>query len=211
MSVTTETFGRPEGYVQASFLNVATGQREEIPGRHNTLSYLSAEVMAAAFGGDASYIPSRIGFIYGGIAKPALSSITRDQTWSGIQTELGDIQGSANADMQVVSFSSTPTLGLGKSSSSSSSSSSDSRYNNLKSTGSNAVTFHAHSNSTDKGVFGTSTNIFSKGSYVYEVALLGYLNSTYYVIARSSLAENGDYFQKPNDFELSIDWTIKFF
>ena len=53
------------GNVCPSFVDIRTGGRVPFSMRHNQLSYMSAEAMAAAFGGDSSYIPSRVGFIYG--------------------------------------------------------------------------------------------------------------------------------------------------
>lgn len=209
---TKEKFSAPRGFVTPYFINLATGDRMKFGGRHNTLSYMSAEAMAAAFGGDDSYIPSRMGFIYGGTANPGLGVITRDQTWTGLEQELGGL--SSVADIQVVHFSYPPSLVAGSSDSSSDPGSS-SAYDNIKATGANAVVFHAHSNSTSGGEFGSDT-VFSKdaygttGPYLYQAVLLAYHNSKYYVISRVDLAKNGVYLQKPRDYEVALDWTITF-
>ena len=59
-----ETMCSAKGIVSPSFVDLSTGRRIPFGARHNMLSYMSAEAMAAAFGGDQSYIPARVGFIY---------------------------------------------------------------------------------------------------------------------------------------------------
>lgn len=206
-----------KGTVVPSLLDVRTGKRVPFSVRNNTLSYMSAEAMAAAFGGDPTFIPSRIGFIYGSRETlPFDGVISRDQTWEGLGYELTRA-GSSTADVQVVGFSYGPTLGpdpSGGSSDSSGSSGEDSgedgRYSNTKASGANAVTFHAVSNSSDAGAFGS--DVFIAGNYLYQAVLLSADRSTgkTYIIARVSLDEGGEYRRKPDGFEVAIDWTVSF-
>jgi len=212
-----------KGVVSPSFIDLSTGKRMPFKMRHNTLSYMAAESVAAAFGGDPSYIPSRIGFIYGDKSvMPSESVITRDQSWNSLMEELGSNSGNATVDIQVVGFSYSPTLGGEKRApSGSSSGSGDSGgdesepssedYSNILSTGSNAITFHAVSNSQDAGTR-LGTNTFTSGSYIYQCVLLGYHEGKYYVIARASLKdfEGNRYLQKPEGFEVALDWTVVF-
>ena len=221
------------GYVRPSFVDISTGKRMPFRTRSNKLSYTSAEAMAAAFGGDPSYIPSRIGFIYGNKeAMPTESVITRDQSWNQLVEELDSSGDSANVDVQVVGFSYHPTLGAeepapvsgdsssyGSSSSSGSSSGSDSGsdssqdeesdYNNILPTGSNAITFHAVSNSHDIGS-ALSKDPFQAGNYIYQAVLLGYHGARYYILSRVSLKDGDSYLRKPDGFEVALDWTVAF-
>lgn len=202
------------GEVNPAFVDVRTGRKVPFPMRKNTLSYMAAEAVAAAFGGDPSYIPARIGFIYGDSPDMPGSSgdtvITRNQDWQTLLDELGRNNGNATVDIQVVEFSFAPTLGGEKREGSSGSSGPDADdYDNILPTGSNAITFHAVSNSQDKGVLATS-EAFQDGSYIYQCVLLGYHQGKYYVIARASLKDGDAYLQKPSGFEVALDWTVVF-
>lgn len=205
-----------KGVVSPSFVDISTGKRMSFDKRHNTLSYMSAEAMAAAFGGDPSFIPTKIGFIYGSEqTMPMDDAISRDQDWDSLSKDIGAARQGASIDIQIVDFSYSPTLGKGKSASDSSGSGSsgdsgseDDRYCHILSTGSNAITFHAVSNSQDAGFFGSEP--FSDGSYIYQCVLLGYHGGKYYIIARASLKDGSSYLQKPTGFEIALDWTITF-
>ncbi len=219
------------GFVSPSFIDISTGRRVPFGKRCNKLSYMSAEAMAAAFGGDHSYIPARIGFIYGDKdVMPSEAPITRTQSWDMLKEELSYGRDSTLMDVQVVGFSYSPTLGgekqssapSGSDSSSGSSGSSSyqcacdddiggsSDYNNILPGGSNAITFHAMSNSQDVGA-ALGTGAFKNGDYIYQAVLLGCHNGKYYIISRVSLKENGEYLQKPDKFEVALDWTIVFY
>ena len=201
---------RARGFVSPSWIDVSTGRRMEFCQRHNTLSYMSAEAMASAFGGDPSYIPARVGFIYGDsdTLPNALSSpITRSQSW-------GDLKKCDGYDILVVGFSYSPTLGYAPANEEAAKKEDDyTNYNKLKAGGSNATTFHVVSNSTDAGI-GGSTWTAGTG-YVYQAVLLGYhavddKTDPYYILSRVSLDDNGSYKRKPSGFEVALDWTIAF-
>lgn len=210
-----------KGVVSPSFVDISTGKRIAFSPRNNRLSYMAAEAVAAAFGGDPSYIPSKIGFIYGNSPEmPTESEITRSQTWSSLLEELSN-SGDKVVDVQVVNFSYSPSLGgsaSGDSSSGSSSGASGSSdegeagdYTNILATGSNAITFHAVSNSQDIGVLrGADAFSAAKNNYVYQCLLLGYHNGDYYIIARASLKDGSKYLAKPEGFEVALDWTVTF-
>ena len=223
---------RPKGIVSPSFIDIRTGKRLSFSPRNNTLSYMSAEAMAAAFGGDNSYVPARIGFIYGDQKEmptgESSAYISRTQDWDLLCEELSSASEGATIDVQVVGFSYSPSLGgwnrppAGSSSSDSGSSSEwgdEDDYSHIIATGSNAITFHAISNSQDRGtIFDADT--FKEGSYIYQCLLLGYNNGKYYILARASLKHfdadassapaTGEYLQKPKGFEVAVDWTVVF-
>ena len=210
------------GMVSPSFVDVRTGRRMPFGTRHNTLSYMSAEAMAAAFGGDSSYIPSMVGFIYGDESElPAGVSpgmeISRRQDWDSLCNELRSASEGAKIDVQVVGFSYSPSLGGEDSHSSGSSSGSSSDlpeggdYGHIIPTGSNAVTFHAVSNSQDNGSVFT-TDAFQAGNYIYQSILLSRdpVDGVYYILARASLKSGDKYLSKPDGFEVALDWTVVF-
>lgn len=195
------------GFVNPSFVEVGTGTRIPFKMRHNTLSFMSAEAMAAAFGGDPSYIPSMVGFIYGKSNGSFVGDITRRQSWDDLMDSLND----NSADIQIVSFSYSPSLGGENTdpSGSSSSGENESDYSNIKPTGSNAITFHAVSNSQDAGFL--ETEAFKTNDYIYQAVLLGYNGGKRYVISRVSLKDpNLGYLRKPENFEVALDWTVVF-
>lgn len=216
---------RAKGFVSPSFIDISTGKRIPYRMRCNKLSYMSAEAMAAAFGGDPSYIPAKVGFIYGNQSvMPSESPITRSQSWDDLERELDAGRGEATVDVQVVPFSYSPTLGgekrsnaPGSSSGGSDSSSSQEAggegygedYCNIIPTGSNAITFHAVSNSQDPGaMFGSDA--FINGNYVYQAILLGFHQGRNYILSRVSLKDGDRYLPKPDGFEVALDWTIVF-
>lgn len=215
----SDTLCLDRGVVAPSFVDVVTGERRPFHMRHNTLSYMAAEAVAAAFGGDPAYIPARIGFIYGSADSLVDEDpqITRAQTWEGLYSEMHE----KGQDIQIVNFSYPPTLGGEPHSASDSSSSSDSPsasslqyepgdYTNILPTGSNAITFHAVSNSMDAGFYGTDA--FKTTDVIYQGVLLGYVprENKYYVIARASLKGRDTWLQKPAGFEVALDWTVVF-
>ena len=213
------------GFVNPSLVDVSTGRKIPFDKRHNTLSFMSAEAMAAAFGGDTSFIPAKIGFIYGTeSAMPTESVITRNQDWDSLLEEISSSSSRDDVDIQVVGFSFHPTLGSEKpapspsgdsgssdssGSDSSGSDSSEGDYSHILSTGSNAITFHAVSNSQDAGIV-RSRAFEGGGSYVYQAVLLAFHEGKYYVLSRVSLKEGKDYLQKPSGFEIALDWTVVF-
>lgn len=211
-----------KGSVSPGFMNIRTGEMEPFGRRSNTLSYMSAEAMAAAFGGDPSYIPARIGFIYGDQENmptgesSAPGSISRSQTWRSLCEELESAEEGAVIDIQVVGFSYAPTLGAGlapdqgsSGSSGGGSSGNDGDYCNILPTGSNAITFHAVSNSQDIGAV-SGSDAFASGNRIYQCVLLGFHENNYYVIARASLKDGDSYLRKPDGFEVALDWTVTF-
>lgn len=203
-----------KGFVTPYFVNRNTGEEIRFEKRKNQLSYMSAEAMAAAFGGDPSFIPSRVGFIYGPAGAEFTGGIGRRQTWQSLLNELAN----ASADVQVVSFSYSPSLGGGSggasvddssSSSGESSPAEEGDYCNINPPkASNEVTFHAVSNSHDAGARGTIA--FKTDDYIYQAVLLGVKNGKHYVISRVSLGNGGTYLQKPEGFEIALDWTVVF-
>lgn len=187
------------GSVEPSFVNMKTGERLPWPDRHNTLSFDASKAMAMAFGGDSSMIPDSIGIIYGS-NEWSPSAITRDQTWEALEKELAvDV-----ADIQIQQFSYSPSLKDVK----------VTDKDGTVKTGT-AVVFHAHTNSSTPGKLGTSLNsISAEKTYILQAVLLRKLpgdKDSYYVLARVDLKNEHGYQQKPADFEVALDWTVKFF
>ena len=227
----SDCMSRSRGFVRPSFVDVRTGQRRSFGGRSNTLSYMAAEAMAAAFGGDPSYIPARIGFIYGNEDSPVEGVISRSQSWEGRVEELASATYGELADVQVVGFSFPPTLGVerpspapsgsgsesgsesspssGSSSESGADSSSEGDYDDIPPGNSNAITFHAVSNSSDSGA-ALRRAAFVHDMFIYQAVLLGLHEGRHYVLARVSLKGKDGYLRKPAGFEVALDWTVTF-
>ena len=195
-----------KGSVRPEFVNLATGRTMSWDDRHNTLTYSASMAMAAAFGGDPRHIPNRIGFIYGSgdsSQESVSTSFDRNQTWESLRNDLGD-----DKDVQIRPFSYSPSMKTTEktdsSSSSSSSSDVDAKFY--------SVTFHACSDSQTPGaIHPDSGKIFTADMRVYQAVLLNVTGDDKTVLARVSLADGGTYKSKPKDFEIALDWTIKFF
>lgn len=175
---------------------------------HNTLSYSAADALAAAYGGDSSYIPKYIGFIYSDNQDAVLPPISRDMNISSVKEEVESIRG----NMLVVRFSRKPTI-----SNDSADGSNDSPYVG------NTVTFHAVTRSGVDGIYFDDTTGDSQyagqltaGKTLHRAVLLGDgsnlcdANDRYTVLAMVDLKKNGKYRQKPADYELALDWRVTF-
>lgn len=196
---------RSKGQVTPSFIDIKTGKKIPWGSRHNTISFDATHAMALAFGGDDSLIPNRIGIIYGG-ENATFDTIGRNQSWDELSNELTD----DGANVQVQPFSFSPSFE--QISRSDINSTSDVTYPGW------SVTFHAHSDSNTPGAIsssspgsGSDVSIFTSGTKIYQAVLLNESLGKYTILARVSLDSNGSYYTKPDNFEVAIDWTIKFF
>lgn len=207
---------KARGQVTPSFVNLKTGERIPWDQRHNTLSFDASRAVALAFGGDDSLIPNRIGIIYGNSDTTTfLTTIGRQQSWDSLVYELKD----KDADVQIQPFCYSPSFtqverssgsgssGSGASSGLDSGSSEEVTYPGW------AVTFHSHSDSVTPGAIdaGSSDMIFTTGNYIYQAVLLNERAGKYTILARVSLDSAGVYYAKPENFEVALDWTVKFF
>lgn len=208
----TETMGS-RGFVEPSFIDIRTGKRMPWHGRHNTLSYDAAHAMALAFGSDDSLVPNRIGIVYGVENDTEFATIDRYQPWDSFVHELQDV----GADVQIQPFSYSPSFTQVTKGGVSSGDSSDDSGSGQEAQQGWAVTFHAHSDSVTPGALGTaggsssSGMIFTSGMYIFQAVLLNESGSKRTVLARVSLDNAGVYYAKPENFEIALDWTVKFF
>ena len=212
---TTDTMNS-RGRVTPSFIDVRTGERIPWDARHNTLSYDATHAMALAFGGDDSLIPNRIGIVYGSEESPSFGTIDRQQGWDDFVHDLQD----KGANVQIRPFSYSPSFTQITSSGSPGSSGSGSAEASGASSPESdrqgwAVTFHSHSDSVTAGAIdsGSSSSgmIFTSDMHIYQAVLLNERNGKYTVLARVSLDNAGAYYAKPENFEVALDWTVKFF
>lgn len=184
---TTETV-ESYGQVSPSWKNLITGETMSWDMRNNMLSYAAPLAMAKAFGGDFSSIPNCIGFIYGDREPDPFG---REMTWNDLMADLDE----KSDDIQIQTFSSSPSV--------------QTSVEDGKTV--NAVTFHAHSTS-EAGLNGIE---FAAGTTVYQAVLLNKSGDSsdpkYTILARVSLKKNGGrYAVKPEDFEIALDWRVKF-
>ena len=190
------------GFVDPAFVNPVTGERIPWDNRHNTLTYLSASVMAAAFGGNADYIPNSIGIIYGSGGAPS-DDFSRSQDWEALGAELEG----KKANVQIRSFSYSPSI-----------TASDEVYEGREAKG-NMVTFHMCSDSQTGGAFPYGeASIFNSEQQIFQAVLLNVRDGrSPLILARVSLEDKAasssgsSYKAKPDNFEVALDWTVKFF
>ena len=192
-----------KGLVKAAFINTATGERTPIIEKRNLHTYAAADIMARLVGGDTSYTPGFIGFIYGpssGSAPSAISS--RLQTWDGLSTELASV--GCNINISALSRASQYEVD-----------GSSDYY-----TG-NGVILSAHSVSGAGGQYGFPTDgmtyagVLADTDLIYHAMLLvrrtSGTNVTYIPFARVSLQSGVTYPAKPAGLELALDWQLSFF
>lgn len=219
----TETI-RARGQVTPSFIDIKTGERIPWDTRHNTLSFDASKAVALAFGGDDSLIPNRMGIIYGEEGSATFPvTVGRQQSWDSLVYELS----SKSADVQIQPFSYSPSFTKVSRSGGSSSGSDSPDLGSVLAGEANemtypgwAVTFHAHSDSVTAGALsgdsssgGSDSNskIFTTDNYIFQALLLNEKNGVYTILARVSLDNAGEYYTKPENFEVALDWTVKFF
>jgi len=207
----TDTYdtSRAHGRIRARW--VSDGFEKDSFEVHNTMSYAAADVLAAAYGGDASRIPKYIGYLYAGDDKVP-PPITRDMTWKSVKQIAKDIGG----NIQVNRFSRKPSTYVSEIV--------DSNDQPLY-TG-NVVEFHAVSRSGVDGEYGADISGMSNfagplhsGDTIYRAILLGDGipcddENKYTVLAMVDMAKDiggsKTYRKKPDNYELAIDWRVTF-
>ena len=164
--------------------------------QHNALSYAASEALAAAYGGDASMVPGRMGFLYGTKASPELPPISRTMTMASLQSLAESCD---KGNVQVVRFSRSPSL--------------------AESTAGrrNVVEFHGVTRDDLEGKYQYDTSggpfcgKLADGMYVYRAVLLdGAGDAPSTVLAMVDLSRNGTYRAKPAGYELALDWRVTF-
>lgn len=198
--------------------------QREIPliDTHNMMSYAAADVLAAAYGGDTSRIPKYVGFLYSNDADLVLDELSRDMTMSTIDELAKKIHG----NVQVVGFSRPPTV-FGESvvyredleddgSNDVSNESGGGGRNNI-------VEFHAVTRTGHGAKYiypttgdGLYCGALAKGNAIHRAILLGdskeysTRRKEYTVLAMVDLKKNGKYREKPENYELALDWRVTF-
>lgn len=192
------------GQVRGYFYNPKTLEQRGHFHIKNVITYTAADIMARLLGGDTSYIPGYMGFIYGASGTPGAALIepptSRTQTWTSLATELADPGVTGNVLISPLSSGSSYSVdGL------------TSTYNG------NAVTLTAHSGSRLEYGFPTSVPYavaLADGDYFYHAMLITRLVSgsaiTYLPFARVTL-KGASYPQKLVGYELALFWQISYF
>lgn len=192
------------GQVRGYFFNPKTGEQRDHFHMRNVITYPAADIMARMLGGDSSYVPSYMGFIYGASATPGAALIepptSRSQTWDNLATELADPGVTGN--VLIAPLAAGPTYSV------------DGSTSNYEG---NAVTLVAHSGSRLEYGFATSAPYATPlvdGNYFYHAMLITRLVSgsqiTYLPFARVTL-KSASYPQKLVGFELALFWQISYF
>lgn len=197
------------GTVTLNWYNPETSETIPINTVHNTLTYGAADALAAAYGGDISYVPRYMGFAFVEDSYDLSTSktISRNCTVDTINTEFTPDEGNHIGDIQVVGFSFTPTLStdpeldLGLSQ--------VEQDNPLYKH--NIVTFHAHTVSEGSFLFGSASDYGDNKVIPFALLLGNDSAGNRKVLARVSLVDdNGLAKKRPEGFELALDWKVTF-
>jgi hypothetical protein len=180
--------------------------------RSNTITYSAADIMARVIGGDTTYLPQYIGFIYGTTATPLLDDpdalpvgTRRSHDWARIASDAA----ANTANIAIAAFTMAPSAALDGDSS---------LYT------ANAVTFTGHTGLVQEYGFPTTGATYAAdldtlaasgptAIYYYHVVLLNRWQSgasiTYTPFARAALS-SAPFDPKPDNAELAVYWTITF-
>jgi hypothetical protein len=190
----------------------AQGAAHPFVQRSNTVTYGAADLMARVLSGDATYLPTHIGFMYGTEYSPLLDdpdtlpvATRRMHDWAAVGSDVAAI----NGNIAVVPFTMAPSL---------------SRDGDSGLYTANAVTFTGHTGMVQEYGFATTGSTYAAdldtlessypgAVYFYHVVLLNRWQSgttiTYTPFARAALGQ-APFTPKPADFELSVYWTISY-
>jgi len=193
-----------KGRVQGYFLNKKTGEIRNRFEKDNVITYTAADIMARLIGGDTTYIPKYMGFIYGKTGTPGAALIeppvSRIQTQQTISAELATT--GVNGNCLVTPLAASPVYAIDGS---------ETYYDG------NSVTLSAQSGARLEYVFPNATpyaTALADGDFFWHAMLLTRLVSTsgtisYLPFSRVTLKQT-TYLQKPVGFELAVFWTITF-
>lgn len=183
------------GHVCCYWVHPETKQLKHFLSKTNLELFSAADILAKVLGKETNYTPSHIGFIYGDNIF-TLNQPSRSDTWASIATEIASSPGEGN--IQIVPLSVSPVFET-----------TDTVYAH------NKVTFFAQSNPAAPMAFTPQPGVYSgpmwSGARICHALLLSKINDTTYLpFARISLMQNNQYPQKPNNWEISLFWSIVF-
>jgi len=192
------------GQVRGYFFNPKTLEQWGHFHIKNVITYRAADIMARLLGGDSSYVPGYMGFVYGASATPGAALIEpptdREQTWDNLAVELGDPGVTGN--VLITPLTAGPSYVVDGDAN---------KYNG------NSVNLVAHTGSRLEYGFPTSSpyaGVLADGNYFYHAMLITRLVSgstiTYLPFARVTL-KGSSYPQKSVGSELALFWNVSFF
>ena len=195
-----------KGKIRAFLTNRKTGEKIEVIARDNIITYSAADIMAKMLGGDASYVPAYMGFVYGPTGSTlANPELTRVHTWDGIATEIAGM--AATGNILISPLATAPGFDIDPAGSS--------YYEN------NAVTLTAHTGRRLEYAFSTTGGTYAPEmqddgtDYMYQAMLITRLvdgnTITYIPFSRVSLDIASVYPAKPDGWELSLFWQVTYF
>lgn len=174
---------------------------------HNTIAYNGADMMAKLLGGDISYFPKYMGFIFGSSANPTTlnSSIKREQSWEGVLSEVSGLSGSNNILITPITLN--PAFGI------------DTQNVSTANYRNNVITFTGITGAVsgaEYGLLGPSAKTLEDGDTFYHIMLMARIKQvnyapTYIIFSRATLMENNKYPQKIGGWQLGVNWSITFY
>lgn len=190
-----------KGRVRGKWVS-ADGHEIPLFDRPNQLSYGCCTALASLMAGSTAYLPAFMGFIYGNEADSVPGALVphtnRDVTWATLAAELGTPGVIGN--IQIAPLTMTPSLAT-----------SAAAYDK------NGVIFTAHTRAAGDGEYAFPcaapyADTLKAGCWLYHALLLARPSPGLYVpLARVTLGDGPSTFhQKPDGFELALDWQISF-
>jgi hypothetical protein len=187
------------GYVKEDGIIVPSGHA------HNTISYNGADIMAKLLGGDISYFPKYMGFIFGNNTNPLLSSnIGRVQDWGGVLSEVSSL-GASNILITPITIN--PSYAV------------DTQNTATTNYRNNIITFTGITGAVsgaEYGLLGPSAKTLENNDSFYHILLMARIKQvnyapTYIVYSRATLMENSVYPKKIGGWQLGVNWSITFY
>ena len=183
-----------------AYRRYADGHMELLKAKPNVIAFRAADILAKILGGDAAYIPSKIGFIYAGASQSFTNPGTvRLQEWSDIATAIG----TAGGNMILCPLASPTFMVLGDST----------QYAN------NMVELSAMSDKSAPMVFSGGSyaaDAPASGSKYFQVVLLavtyaaGSTTPVYTPYAIAQLTDTNDGLAIEDNTDIVIYWSMSF-
>lgn len=160
-----------------------------ISSTHNEIMYATADCLAQMYAGQPRKIPAKIGFMFTSESTVPTVPSAKSTTWADLVSMC-----ETTADIQVVDFSFSPSL---------TSQNAEGTENYI----SNVAVFHGHSDVSVPGAV-NELDFGENGTKVFGAALLSEDKTPLSIVALS--AGSTPYLERPDGFELALDWYITF-
>ena len=160
-----------------------------ISSTHNEIMYATADCLAQMYAGQPRKIPAKIGFMFTSESTVPTVPSAKSTTWADLVSMC-----ETTSDIQVVDFSFSPSL---------TSKNAEGTENYV----SNVAVFHGHSDSSIPGIV-NNADMRDPGIKIFGAALLSEDKTPLSIV--SLTYGSTPYLERPDGFELALDWYITF-